>query len=71
MTTASTAVSGRTTLANGTVADVIGTLDTTTQNFVATSLAVLPAGTALPSPSTTQRAMGTAGTLNAPQAPSS
>jgi hypothetical protein len=65
VTTASTAVSGTTTLAAGTVADVVGTLDTTTQNFVATTLTVLPAGTALPSPSTTQRAMGTAGTLNA------
>lgn len=65
VTTASTAVSGTTTLADGTVADVIGTLDTTTKNFVATTLQVLPAGTALPSPSTTQRASGTAGTLDA------
>jgi hypothetical protein len=65
VTTASTAVSGSTTLADGTVADVIGTLDTTTQNFVATSLEVLPAGTALPGPSTNQRATGTAGALDA------
>lgn len=65
VTTASTAVSGSTTLADGVVADVTGTLDTTTQNFVATTLQVLPAGTALPGPSTTQRASGAAGTLDA------
>jgi hypothetical protein len=65
VTTASTAVSGTTTLANGTVADVVGTIDPTTLNFVATTLTVLPAGTALPGPSTTQRAMGTASILNA------
>jgi len=65
VTTASTAVSGTTTLADGTVADVVGTLDTTTQNFVATTLTVLPAGTALPGPTTNQRAMGTASALDA------
>lgn len=65
VTTASTAVSGTTTLANGVVADVEGTLNTVTQNFVATTLAVLPAGTAAPSPSTSQRVSGTASILNA------
>jgi hypothetical protein len=43
-TTASTAIYGGGTLANGSVVDVSGTLDTTTQNIVATQIEVRGAG---------------------------
>ncbi len=51
------------TLANGSVVDVTGTLDTTTQNLVATQVEVLPATGS--TATKMQQAFGTASTLNA------
>ncbi len=66
VTTASTALYGAT-LANGAQVDIAGTLDTTTQNLVATRVNVLPVGT--PTPGTgqsgAQLASGTASVLDA------
>ncbi len=66
VTTAASAVYGAS-LANGSNAVVFGTLDTTTQNFVATRIQVLPVGAPAPGagPNKTQVASGAASAINA------
>ena len=67
VTTASTAIYGTGTLANGNMVAVTGTLDTTTQNLVATQIEVCTAraGGGTPADLTGPRDSGTASALNA------
>jgi len=66
VTTASTAIYGAS-LANGSNVVVTGTVDTTTENLVATRINVLPSGVSLPGmgPASVQLAGGVASALNA------